>query len=53
MMKLILLLLVIYLIFKWNKINFTYKCLTIAICIILMKIDKTDKKELSIFLEIL
>ena len=44
MMKLILLFLVIYLIFKWNKMTFTYKCLTIALCIILIKIDKTDKK---------
>ncbi|MBE6345755.1 MAG: glycoside hydrolase family 95 protein [Lentimicrobiaceae bacterium] len=51
MMKLILLLLVIYLIFKWNKMTFTYKCLTIALCIILIKIDKTDKKELSFYFE--
>ena len=50
-MKVILFIIILALIWKWNKISFTYKCLTIALCIILLKIDKTDKNELSFYFE--
>ena len=50
-MKVILFIIILALICKWNKISFTYKCLTIALCIILLKIDKTDKNELSFYFE--
>ena len=50
-MKVILFIIILILVWKWNKMNFTYKCLTIALCIILLKLDKTDKNDLFFFFE--
>lgn len=48
-MKLILILVIIFMIFKWKRLNFLFKALTILMCILLIKPEKS--KELYFFFE--
>ena len=48
-MKLILIPVIIFMIFKWKGLNFIYKALTIFMCVLLLRPEKS--KDLSFFFE--
>ena len=48
-MKLILISVIIFMIFRWKKLNYFFKALTILLCLLLMKSEK--EKDLYFFFE--
>lgn len=50
-MKVILILLVFILVFKWNKLNFFFKAVTIALCILLLNTGRLKNEKLSFFFD--
>lgn len=50
-MKVILILLVFILVLKWNKLNFFFKAVTIALCILLLNTGRLKNEKLSFFFD--
>ncbi len=50
-MKIILILIILILIFKWKRLNFFFKWLTLFLCIFLMQNKKEDTNKLEFFFE--
>ena len=50
-MKLIVIIALIVLIFKWNKLGFFWKLITIMLCVSLFKGNYDDVEELNFFFE--
>lgn len=50
-MKVILILLVFILVFKWNKLNFFFKAVAIALCILLLNTGRLKNEKLSFFFD--
>ena len=50
-MKVFLIIIILFLVYKWKKLNFIFKSLTIALSIIVLMPDNSKEEELSFFFE--
>lgn len=50
-MKVFLIIIILFLVFKWRKLNFLLKCLTIFMCVFLINYPKDNDNKLDLFFE--